>query len=622
MRETNFIRQNKEKWKEFEQNLELKSKDPDKLNDQFVQITDDLSYSRTFYPNRSVRVYLNGLAQKIFLSIYKNKKSHRKRLIGFWTHELPQLVYESKNEFRLSFWVFLTAAIIGGLSCAMDPEFVRIVLSDQYVNMTLENIESGDPMAVYKSGSEFGGFLGITANNLYVAFLTFVSGVFFAIATLGILIQNGIMVGAFQYFFFEQGIYAESVLTIWMHGAFEISAIVIAGAAGLTMGRGLVFPGTLSRIKAFQISARRGVKIMIGIIPLFITAGFIEGYITRHTEIPDVIRALFILLCFAYVIGYFVIYPVWLSRKGFEKNLNETKLMPDADTSIDFSIIKKRESIFSDAFLFYRKYFWKLFWTALGMAFLYCVIVFTFSDFQPLGFFGGDIIPFETVGNINQFFYNTAFPPVPVLNLLIFSIIIYVVYTLFIKEEELSNSIWEAKSTGEKTVDFGKIVVAGILLQAVILTQAPYTVLLILLSFPYLFLWLFTMTKEDKNIFSALQRTFSIAKNSFGRLFGLFFIFSIISLLFFLLLDTPFLWSIFQFIAMNFSFEQSSMDLMAAIMMTFATMLLLYLEMILFLIGTGLLYYTLVEIKEAPSLTKKIQHIGMQRRIRGLERES
>ena len=104
MRETSFIKQNKEKWKEFESILEKKDKDPDKLNDLFIQITDDLSYSRTFYPNRSVRVYLNNLAQQVFHSIYKNKKSRFSRLLFFWTDELPQLVYESRRAFRLSFF--------------------------------------------------------------------------------------------------------------------------------------------------------------------------------------------------------------------------------------------------------------------------------------------------------------------------------------------------------------------------------------------------------------------------------------------------------------------------------------------------------------------------------------
>ena len=73
MRETSFIKQNKDKWKEFEHDLNKENADPDKLSDLFIQITDDLSYSRTFYPNRSVRVYLNNIAQQIFYSIYKNE---------------------------------------------------------------------------------------------------------------------------------------------------------------------------------------------------------------------------------------------------------------------------------------------------------------------------------------------------------------------------------------------------------------------------------------------------------------------------------------------------------------------------------------------------------------------
>ena len=75
MRETNFIDQNKKKWKDFERVLDGQYKDPEKLKDLFIQVTDDLSYSRTFYSNRSVRVYLNNLAQRVFFSIYKSKKS-------------------------------------------------------------------------------------------------------------------------------------------------------------------------------------------------------------------------------------------------------------------------------------------------------------------------------------------------------------------------------------------------------------------------------------------------------------------------------------------------------------------------------------------------------------------
>ena len=280
MRETSFIKQNKEKWAELERVMDKNVKDPEQLNELFIKVTDDLSYSRTYYSNRSVRVYLNGLAQRIFYSIYKNNRSRISRFTNFWTTELPILVYESKVAFRIAFGVFMAALFIGIISSINDPDFAQAILGESYIDMTIENIESGDPMAVYKSKGKTSMAIGITLNNILVAFRTFILGVFFMVGSIGILLYNGIMVGAFQYFFYEQGLLQESALTIWMHGTLEISAIVIAGAAGITMGRGLVFPGTLSRINAFQLSARRGLKIMVGVTPLFIIAGFIEGFLT------------------------------------------------------------------------------------------------------------------------------------------------------------------------------------------------------------------------------------------------------------------------------------------------------------------------------------------------------
>ncbi|MEW6470062.1 MAG: stage II sporulation protein M, partial [Bacteroidota bacterium] len=138
MRETSFIRQNKDKWQEFEKHLASDKKDPDKLSNLFVQITDDLSYSRTFYPNRSVRVYLNNIAQKVFQSIYRNRTSKRRRFAEFWKDELPATIWESRKELLLSFVLFWGSFFIGVFSCMQNPEFPRMILGDAYVDMTLE----------------------------------------------------------------------------------------------------------------------------------------------------------------------------------------------------------------------------------------------------------------------------------------------------------------------------------------------------------------------------------------------------------------------------------------------------------------------------------------------------
>jgi uncharacterized membrane protein SpoIIM required for sporulation len=205
-------------------------------------------------------------------------------------------MYYARMQLLWSFLFFALSVSIGILSSHEDGEFVRRILGDHYIDMTIANIEKGDPMAVYKKANEMDMFMGITLNNLLVAVRTFILGFFAGIGSLASLLSNGIMLGSFQYFFIERGLFVESFLTIWQHGTLEISAIIISGAAGLVLARGLILPRSYSRTQALVMSARRGVKIMIGITPVFVIAAFIEGYITRYTEMPDLVKILVIVL--------------------------------------------------------------------------------------------------------------------------------------------------------------------------------------------------------------------------------------------------------------------------------------------------------------------------------------
>ena len=173
-------------------------------------------------------------------------------------------MYESCCELLYLFLVFLCSVLIGAFSALHDDTFVRLIMGNDYVDMTLDNIRSGKPMAVYGSQGELGMFLAITSNNIYVSFRVFIAGLFTGIGTGLMLLYNGVMVGAFQTFFFQQGVGMESLLSIWLHGALEISSIVVAGAAGLAMGDGWLFPGTYPRGYAFRQGAKRGLKIVVG----------------------------------------------------------------------------------------------------------------------------------------------------------------------------------------------------------------------------------------------------------------------------------------------------------------------------------------------------------------------
>lgn len=357
MRETSFIRQNQQKWETFEKEFE-KNADPEKVSNLFIQITDDLSYARTYYPNRSVKIYLNNLAQRVFRTIYTNRVRPRTKFKLFWTQELPQNLYASRRTLFFTFALFIVAFAIGVFSSMHDPGFARFILGDDYIKMTEENIQSGDPMKVYKDSGEFNMFFSIALNNLWVSFLTMAFGLFFGFGTAYFILYNGIMIGAFQYFFIERGLFAESFLTIWVHGALEVSAIVIAGAAGMTLGRGLLFPGTLTRMQSFRLNGLHAIQIYLGITPIIILAAINESFLTRYTETPDWVRLTLISVEFIFMYMYFVHIPRRRAKSGvaIKKPYDEIPYIQEPE--ISFNRIKTNGQIFSDSFSIFRKYFW------------------------------------------------------------------------------------------------------------------------------------------------------------------------------------------------------------------------------------------------------------------------
>ena len=319
MREAAFVKKNKEKWKQFEEVLKGHQRQtPDRVSNLYIQLTDDLAYARTFFPESETVLYLNHLAMRVHQSIYKNKRERSGRILSFWKYELPLLFYKHRKQFLYAFLIFVGAMLIGVVSSIYDENFARLILGDRYVNMTIENIEKGDSMAVYKSRGQVDMFFAITYNNVRVSFYAFILGIFFSIGTGYILLLNGIMVGCFQYFFYGYGLLLESFLTIWIHGTIEISSIVIAGGSGMVMGNSFLFPGTLPRWHSLKKGARDGLKIVIGLVPLFIIAGFLESFVTRLTEFPIAIKIGIILLSAVFIILYVVVYPSYIAnRKPF-----------------------------------------------------------------------------------------------------------------------------------------------------------------------------------------------------------------------------------------------------------------------------------------------------------------
>lgn len=613
MKETTFINQNKKKWAKFERMSKQNQSDPDELSELFVELTDDLAFARTHYPKRSVKVYLNSLAQKSFHGIYKTKREPFSKLLSFWTTSLPLEMYRSRKAVLASFLVFFIGMVIGIVSTMDDPDFLGAVIGYDYVDMTERNIANNKPMDVYGSGGEISSFVGIAMNNLRVSLYAFVLGIFFSFGSALYMFFNGIMVGAFQWFFKVRGLLFTSFLTIWIHGAFEIPAIILAGAAGMTMGNGLVFPKTLTRVQSLSISAKRGMKIMIGIFPVIVIAAFIEGFATRHTEWHTLIKLGIILCCFSIILFYFIVYPFIVARKFHLSNGLQEK--PSFNPPKEQVLYKIRDlgDVFTDTFIYYRKYFSafsKVFWVLFPLMILY--VIWGFSTYT----FGG---------TINTWFHNMkialaigkhtfrweSFASLSIL----FSLNVLGVYYSFVVMEDdgKKKSIKYFWLFALKNIWRIIPLIAGLLL----LIELAHPLIMVLLTFvmPFILMLAFPGAYENRKLFSGIGRGFSLAGKSWGTGLGVFVVFTFVMGLIFLFAFSPLHELIKMFLGW---FLISTMDNFHLIMnITEAAFYLIILNLILpfFYIAFNILYFSTVEKEEAHGMFERLKTFGTTSKI-------
>ncbi|WP_397446539.1 stage II sporulation protein M [Polaribacter sp. R77954] len=317
MREVAFIKQNKEKWLEFEQGFTNNDKkNPDDLANLHIKIMNDLVYAQTYYPKSKVTLYLNKLAKKSFDHVYDAKRQNKNVFLQFFLDKVPLLCYKYRKYFYLAFAFFFICFFIGLLSTFNDESFARQILGDNYVDQTLENIESGDAMAIYKSGSNWGTFIGIYDNNQRVGLNMFLSGLFVGIGTAFYIVQNAIMVAVFQAFFYQNNSLFDSLKGIWIHGTYEIFGMIIEAGAGFIIGASILFPGTLKRFESFKVGIRDAFYIFISTIPFTIIAAFLEGYVTRYAnKMPTIFCFVIIGFSLVSISYYYLILPFKVANK-------------------------------------------------------------------------------------------------------------------------------------------------------------------------------------------------------------------------------------------------------------------------------------------------------------------
>ncbi|HWJ91530.1 MAG TPA: stage II sporulation protein M [Flavisolibacter sp.] len=288
----------------------------------FVQLVDDLSYAKTYYPTSRVTKYINSLASRIYLSIYQNRREESNRLVRFWKYDVPLTIGKHHRIILFSASLFILFYLLGFFSAKLDEGFTREVLGNSYVDMTEKNIAEGNPFGVYQSGNSFLSWLGIMVNNVIFSIISFVRGIVLGILSITALIRTAMEVGVFHFMFAAKGLGVDFIFAVMLHGLLELTAIVITCAAGVIMGTSYLFPGTMRRLQAFQVGVKDGVKIVIGLIPVFGIAAFFEGFITGLYKMPRVLNIFLLTLSALFIIWYFIIYPISLKKRFKEETLS------------------------------------------------------------------------------------------------------------------------------------------------------------------------------------------------------------------------------------------------------------------------------------------------------------
>jgi uncharacterized membrane protein SpoIIM required for sporulation len=247
----------------------------------YRQAISDLAIARRDYPDDQLTLWLNSLASRAHLRLYRAPAPSWHRLGQFFWTDFARRFRAARLHLAISALLLFGPALIGyaaalfdaSLRDALVPAQLRSVMAN---GKTWTDIEPGlrPAMATF-----------IFTNNIQVAFLGFAGGVLFGLGTAYVLVANGLLLGsvlgAAQFY----GVAPLLWSFISPHGYLELTCIVIAGAAGLMLGDAMLRPGLLLRREALARAARRAVELVAGAAPVLVIAGLIEGFISPG-ELP------------------------------------------------------------------------------------------------------------------------------------------------------------------------------------------------------------------------------------------------------------------------------------------------------------------------------------------------
>lgn len=241
-----------------------------------------LSIARETSLDADLIAYLEGLGTRAYFLLYAGRERWSVRARRFFARDWPAAVRAMAPELILALALFAASALAGYALVVAEPAwFDAIVPPDMASGRDLKASEAFLRESLY--GAPDRGGLEVFATSLFthnsqVSILVFALGFAFGVPTMLLLATNGALAGAFFAVFVPKGLGWGLLGWLMIHGTTEILAILIAGAAGLHIGRAVAFPGARSRMAAATAAGRTAALAMVGVVLMLLVAGLLEGF--------------------------------------------------------------------------------------------------------------------------------------------------------------------------------------------------------------------------------------------------------------------------------------------------------------------------------------------------------